>query len=94
MELLLLSHVVLFSLSLVTTASGTVLSAVGRHVPRLVVASSFILMLLGTGSGVLLLFSKPLGIYCAALFTYVAVFAFAQQYMIRRNQLLAASPEA
>ena len=94
MELLLLSHVVLFTASLALAGSGTVASAAGHKVSQKIMRTNLVITSLGIVSGLILLISKPLGIYCNALLAYVALFVWAQLFMTRRNQRLLESSDA
>jgi len=46
----------------------------------------------GTACGIGLLLVEPIGVKCIALASYVAFFALTYRFVVRRNQLLAASP--
>lgn len=94
MSFLLLSHIIMFSMSLLMTSTGMIISAAGRSVPHRIMSLNLAITLLGVATGAALLLSKPLGTYCAMLLGYVSVFALTQRFMARRNQRLASSPEA
>lgn len=88
---LLFAHVILMSISLLTTMSSIFVSILGNHIPKFVVRSNVYATFVGLLSGTILLIGAPLGAKCATLGVYLIAFVVAQLYIARQNQRLVES---
>ena len=79
------------TVSLLATGASALSAFAGYRTPTSLLNANFAVTAVGVSSGILLMLSVPVDVRCVILFGYVVAFAFAQAYVLRRNQELSPS---
>lgn len=85
MQLILLTHIILLTLSLVATAGMIGAHLLSRAIPTKLIALNAGGTLVGLGAGGILLLFKPLGFDCLLLLGYLLVFSAVQAFLYKKN---------
>lgn len=91
-SLLLITHIVALSLSMLAIASLTAASLLGKASPAWQLLAAATVTTVGGLAGAGLLLSRPLGPDCLALTGYLALYAGLHAFVSRRQTRLAAQP--
>lgn len=92
MTIMLITHIVLMSISLVATTGMVIASLCNIIVSRKIQLLTLIATVAGVILGASLLIIHPIGSRCLELTSYMIVFYFAYRYATIRSQSLAAAP--
>ena len=94
MSMLLLIHIITFSLSVIGVTVGLAGSSMGRTISRSILRTNGITTLFGVMTGSILLLQHPLGSQCALLVGYVAIFVLATTFIVQRNNQFALTEDS
>jgi len=87
-SLLLTLHVIMLSLSLVATATMTIMALFSRATPFIARRITLLITGIGITLGGVLLIQMPLGIRCIELTAYLIVFSLAYRFISVRSRTL------
>ena len=88
LHVLLYTHIVLMSTSLVATISICAVTAYGKYVSRAILQANVFVTFAGIGCGAALLVSQPLSAQCIMLASYLLGFALAYRFITAKQRKL------
>lgn len=86
MTILLITHIILMSFSMISTAIVALVALISRKTPRTLDAVNVFTTMSGVLFGIILLIQNPVGSKCLTLVSYIAAFAAVRVYTAKRHQ--------
>jgi hypothetical protein len=93
MTIVLITHIILMSVSLIATTGLVIVALFGKTSPNIVRRINLVLTLIGIALGAGLLIHQPIGSRCVELTAYILAFGIAYHFIEARSHVTVVATE-